>query len=155
MNDIKASESFFDIGYDKSCAIVAMLCDFNYSTAAQSERFTSLACFASGKAELYSSKSGLKTGAIHRLGTIEREVMGLIKKSENAIYLFKKTDDYYLPEAESARIYAITTAGVFIVEYNLNFIWTLNYQLSEIQKQIEIIAHMIRSSSVKQIELHT
>lgn len=132
---------YHDCGEGQPCAVFAVLCDYNVSSAKTGEQYFSLACFSSGVAELFYSKSGMRVIPAQRADEIGKACFSLLKSTEKMLGLFKKTEDFFLPEKENARIYAITNKGVYMVEYSLDFVWTHDENLSRIRNlSDEIIA---------------
>lgn len=146
-NTIEAkSADFKKSGEEPFRAVFAMLCDYNVSTPKEKEKYCSLACFADGTAELFNSQGG-RIPRTQNSAEIKKAVLNLLNYTENSLGLFKKTVDFYLPEIDNARIYAITENGIYMVEYNMDFIWAHEESLAEIRKLSDCLKNILLKSA--------
>jgi len=148
-SDMIKSDLVKPSGEEHLCAVFAMLCDFNLSSVREGEKYASLACFADGKAEIYNSKGGIILTAEQQFEQIKKTCISLLYNTEKILELFKKTEDFFLPDKENARIYAVTDNGIYMIEYNMDFTWAHDDKLSKIRKLSDELIHMLRESARK------
>lgn len=117
----------------KSGSFYAMLCDYNFTSVEEGERFTSLACFADGTVNLFHSKGGGVFGAGQESEPVKNACIALLRNTEQTLKLFKRTEDFFLPELESARVYAVTDNGIYMIEYNIYLAWVHDENLLRIR----------------------
>jgi hypothetical protein len=117
----------------RNCSVHAMLCDFNFSTMEEGERFTTLSCYADGTVDLVHSKGGGVFGAGQNSEKVKNACVHLLKNTDEALAHFNKTEDFFLPELDSARIYAVTASGVYMIEYNIYLAWVHDEDLLRIR----------------------
>lgn len=134
----------------KLCKVFAVLCDFNYTSKKEGERYTSLACYSDGTEELFTSKGQIIVSSQHQSEQLKKESLELLYDTEQVLSLFQKTNDFFLPDNEIARIYAITNDGIFMIEYNLNFTWAQDNKLSKICSLSTKLIALIRNSDKNQ-----